>query len=375
MRTFSAISSAALLLGQVSTVWAAPPAGHSPTNSQASRSPVQRALDSRAGLMQRANVRAQGSTAGGSNISAGSNGLAQSTANANGNAVANANASAAFVGNGTASLNADANANDHGQAGRANATPNPQSGTGHLPREIVSRRLENVRGQPSVEVRNSLPREIGQVRRDDAPGRPESQSSGGAPDRRPNRSSSRSRPTAAVNASGSGRAEMVAHGQNRLALTNADRLLAHRLAQADRMRDEALETGNDQLLERADKIDQLARWQHAGRLEGRLGKTEYPTNATEDGEASTPIRHPFRRMHNPDRPTADTAPPENTDAALPESTGTAPPETTGSDVPTASQTNATPETTVDTQTSLGDSLAATTDGSTASSTAESLQQP
>jgi len=288
--------------------------------------------------MQRANFRAQGSTAGGSNISAGSNGLAQSTANANGNAVANANA--AFVGNGTASLNADANADVQGQGGRASSTPNPQSGTGRLSREIMSRRLENFRGQPSVEVCNSLPREIGQVRRDDAPGRRESQSPDGAPDRRPNSSSSRSLPTPAVNASGAGRAEMVAHGQNRLALTNADRLLAQRLAQADRMRDEAVETGNEQLLERADKLEQHARWQYAGRLEGRLGQTEHPANAKEKGEASTSIRHPFHRMHNPDRPATDTVQPGST----------------GRDAPIASQTSATSETTAATQTSLGDSL-------------------
>jgi hypothetical protein len=64
-------------------------------------------------------------------------------------------------------------------------------------------------------------------------------------------------------------AQLVSHGQNRRAYTHADRLLAQRLEQIDRLRDEYLETGDSKLLEQADKLEQLARQQYQFRLDGQ----------------------------------------------------------------------------------------------------------
>ncbi len=65
------------------------------------------------------------------------------------------------------------------------------------------------------------------------------------------------------------RADLVSHGQNRRAYTQAERLLAKRLAQIDRLREKYLETGNSQLLNQADQLEKLARQQYEFRLDGR----------------------------------------------------------------------------------------------------------
>ena len=65
------------------------------------------------------------------------------------------------------------------------------------------------------------------------------------------------------------RADLVSHGQNRRAYTQAERLLAKRLAQIDGLRERYLETGNSKLLDQADQLEQLARRQYEFRLDGR----------------------------------------------------------------------------------------------------------
>ena len=51
-------------------------------------------------------------------------------------------------------------------------------------------------------------------------------------------------------------------------LSRADRLLAHRLAQIDRMRDQAIENDDEELLRQADKLEILARAQYTQRTTG-----------------------------------------------------------------------------------------------------------
>jgi hypothetical protein len=62
--------------------------------------------------------------------------------------------------------------------------------------------------------------------------------------------------------------QFVSHGRNRRAYTQADRLLAKRLEQIDRLREQYLTTGDGQLLEQADKLENLAREQYQFRLDG-----------------------------------------------------------------------------------------------------------
>ncbi len=51
-------------------------------------------------------------------------------------------------------------------------------------------------------------------------------------------------------------------------ISQADRLLAKRLADIDHLRDIALENGNERQLEQADKLEALPRQQHAQRTSG-----------------------------------------------------------------------------------------------------------
>ena len=67
---------------------------------------------------------------------------------------------------------------------------------------------------------------------------------------------------------GGGQSPFVSHGQNRRAYTHAERLLAKRLEQIDRLRDQYLETGDSRLLEQADKLEKLAQEQYQFRLDG-----------------------------------------------------------------------------------------------------------
>jgi hypothetical protein len=61
----------------------------------------------------------------------------------------------------------------------------------------------------------------------------------------------------------------VSHGQNRRAYTQADRLLAKRLEQIDRLREQYLITGDQQLLDQADQLEKMAQEKYEFRLDGR----------------------------------------------------------------------------------------------------------
>lgn len=52
-------------------------------------------------------------------------------------------------------------------------------------------------------------------------------------------------------------------GQDRMPLSNADKRLAKRLADIDHLRDVAVENGNERLLQQTDRLEELARQQHA----------------------------------------------------------------------------------------------------------------
>ncbi|MEX0716560.1 MAG: hypothetical protein WD066_08235 [Planctomycetaceae bacterium] len=166
------------------------------------------------------------------------------------------------------------------QAGPPRSIPTPHAGTGRLPREVELRRPGRFDDRERLDGRA-----IGRAR-------------GAAADRPDVPRAIPAHPGATADSAamnGRERAATVSHGGNRLALTEADRLLALRLAQIDRLRDRALDNGNERLLEQADQLEQLARWQHAGRIEGRLGRDVYEIPAAEEGGEPTLIRHPFRR--------------------------------------------------------------------------------
>jgi hypothetical protein len=69
-----------------------------------------------------------------------------------------------------------------------------------------------------------------------------------------------------VDATSGRRNELVSGGLNRRAMTQADRLLAKRLADIDHLRDQALRNGNTRLLEQADRLEALARRQYDRRI-------------------------------------------------------------------------------------------------------------
>ncbi len=77
----------------------------------------------------------------------------------------------------------------------------------------------------------------------------------------------------------------------------ADRLLVKRLAQIDHMRDIALENGNERQLEQADKLEQLARWQFEHRFEARANNP-FAEVTPETAEEAELTHHPFRPNGN-----------------------------------------------------------------------------
>ncbi|MBC7818719.1 MAG: hypothetical protein IAG10_17660 [Planctomycetaceae bacterium] len=291
MRKLSALTFAALLFGQLTTTWADPPAGRG-NGLGASGSTLQRAVDSRAGLQQRATLRTQGSANGGTGVGVGGSGVGQNSANANGNVGVSAD------------IQADAN-------GSANA----QSGTGRMPREVVTRRLQSLRNQQSAVVRNATRTELGIGIGNDSPSDTPTQSDkkpqpnnkpprgksgqGSNPNSNSNENPDSSNPAGLLSLKGSARSEIVAHGQNRLALTNADKLLAQRLARIDQMRDQALETDNDQLLDQADRMELLARMQFAERLAAGANDSSSQAGADAQGQATGAIRGRINRTTPP----------------------------------------------------------------------------
>lgn len=279
MRKFSLFAMAAVLFGSAALTWADPPAGQG-AGIGISSSTVRRAVDSRAGLQQRAGVRAQGSANTGVGVGVGGNG--QNSASGN-------------VGIG-ASLEADLN-------GSASA----QTGTGRLPREVVVRRLQALRSQQSAAVRAASRTEAGlglgiNSRTEDGP----QSSPQNEPKNKPPRGKS-GRGTDANDASdesnrggllllnGSARSEIVAHGQNRLALTNSEKILAQRLAKIDQMRDQALETDNEAQLDQADRLELLARMQYAERLAAEGNAPPADAGIGSQSEATGTVRGRINR--------------------------------------------------------------------------------
>lgn len=291
MRKLSALTFAALLFGPFATSWADPPAGRG-NGIGASQSTLQRAVDSRAGLQQRANVRAQGSANAGGGIGVGGVGVGQSSANTNGNVGVSAN------------IQADTN-------GSANA----QSGTGRLPREVVARRLQSLRNQQSAVVRAATRTELGvgigngsssdtatqsdkKPQPNNKPPRGKS-GAGSNPNPNSNENSDSSNRSGLLSLNGAARSEVVAHGQNRLALTNSDKLLAQRLVQIDQMRDKAVESGNDHLLDQADRLELDARTQYAERVAVNADDSSSQTGANAQGQATGAIRGRLNRTTPP----------------------------------------------------------------------------
>lgn len=283
MRKLSAFTFAALLFSQWSIAQADPPAGRA-NGIGASQSTLRRALDSRAGLQQRVNLKAQGSAQTGAGIEVGQNSTSSN------------------VGVG-ATLEADVN-------GSANA----QSGTGRLPREVVVRRLQLLRSQQSAAVRTAsrtqLGLEIGSHSQSDSPAesgkkpQPNSKSPRGKTGQGPGNNSNLNDDTESSDRSGvltlngSARSNVVAHGENRLALTNADKILAQRLARIDQIRDQALESGNEQLLDQADRLELDARTQYAQRLSGSAEESSTQTSADAIGQATGTTRGRVNRARS-----------------------------------------------------------------------------
>lgn len=304
MRKILVLTFAALLFGQLTATWADPPAGR----GIGVGSTLQRAVDSRAGLQQRATLRAQGSASGG--VGVGGNGTGQNSANANGN-----------IG-----VSADIQAETNGSA-------NAQSGTGRLPREVVTRRLQSLRNQQSAVVRSATRTELGIGIGNDSPSdaptpsgkkpqpnnKPPRGKSGAGSNPNTNEDSDSSNPAGLLSVKGSARSEIVAHGQNRLALTNADKLLVQRLARIDQMRDRALESGNDQMLDQADRLELDARTQYAERLAAGANDSSSQTGANAQGQATGAIRGRLNRATpqnpNPEAP-ADGSNPDSANAGL-----------------------------------------------------------
>ena len=79
-------------------------------------------------------------------------------------------------------------------------------------------------------------------------------------------------------------------GRERFALTQADRLLAKRLADIDHLRDVAMHNGNTRLLNQADYLEQLARAQYARRTAGYdvPGTSTDPTSPTDPTTPTDP---------------------------------------------------------------------------------------
>jgi hypothetical protein len=145
-------------------------------------------------------------------------------------------------------------------------------------------------------------------------------------------------------------------GRERFALTQAERLLAKRLASIDHLRDIALRNGNTRLLEQCDHLEAIARAQYDRRTAGfDVPTTDPPTDPTAPTDPTLPT--------DPSDPTFPTAPVDPTDPApedpiggdpLPEEpVEPLPPELPG-DTPEAPDTGAGDETTGDV--TLGDPI-------------------
>jgi hypothetical protein len=99
-------------------------------------------------------------------------------------------------------------------------------------------------------------------------------------------------------------------GRERFALTQAERLLAKRLASIDHLRDIALRNGNTRLLEQCDHLEVIARAQYDRRTAGfDVPTTDPPTDPTAPTDPASPT--------DPTAPTDPTLPGDPLDPTVP----------------------------------------------------------
>lgn len=99
-------------------------------------------------------------------------------------------------------------------------------------------------------------------------------------------------------------------GRERFALTQAERLLAKRLASIDHLRDIALRNGNTRLLEQCDHLEAIARAQYDRRTAGfDVPTTDPPADPTAPTDPTSPT--------DPTAPTDPTLPTDPLDPTLP----------------------------------------------------------
>jgi len=240
--------------------------------ASANVSNVQRALNSRAGLLERANARARGQGQAQVRTDVSTRAGLETRANAN------------------VRVNASTNASLRGNGGSAPALLPPVAGVGTA-RGLIRQRLDldrqdMVRGRVRTGVDAVGRLDLENRGRQTEPRRPD-QARPGAPSRRPEILQMR--------------AEVLAEARTRANISNAERLLVMRLAQIDKMRDNALASGNERQLEQADHLEQLARWQFENRGSARANNpfaaaVQTETESSVDAAAS---RRPVRRGRIP----------------------------------------------------------------------------
>ena len=248
MRKLFSITAFALLVLSVQSAKAQNPTLPDQARGRAG-SAIERALDSRAGLLERANAQARGQAEIRADVTARS-GL-ETRANAN------------------AQINAGIDTTLRGNSGNAGRPALPPVGARRLLRpefDADRPRSINARNRIGLELRGRMNPEETETRKPDRapnPRRPEIQQI---------------------------RGEVRANTE----LSAAQRLFVRRLAQIDQMRDIALANGNERQLEQADHLEQLARWQMENQGSARSANHVGVIIDPETGEERETTRHPFR---------------------------------------------------------------------------------
>ena len=256
MRKLPVIALAALFASQsVSTLFAqaASRGGNVTGRGQVNASAVQRALDSRAALINR--------VSGAARTSVGNSAAASSQTSLNASSRVNVSTGTNSRGIGVSSgVNANANASTNASLGTGVLMPLSGQATGRLSQELLNRReqLMQTRGQVQADTR------IRTLLRADVA----SQQNGGAEIRLNRQFTIPERTPATAPALGARtRAELMAAGQAAVTTTPGERVLAARLAEIDRMRDSALARGDLETLARADQLEASARAQFESRTQ------------------------------------------------------------------------------------------------------------
>lgn len=238
--------------------------------ARANVSNVQRALESRSGLLERANARARGQSHIRADVTT-RNGM-EARANANANARINANASG----------------RENSPAAGRSLLPTEAAGRLRLPRGLVRQRMEiensaNLRGRSRASLEVSGRADLETRERRNAKGHNSRVSN------RANQILNRRRPEVLQM-----RAEVRNQARARADVSLAERQLTRRLAQIDKMRDIALENGNETQLKQADRLEQLARWQFENEGSARAANQTRIFTDSESMEESERTLHPFR---------------------------------------------------------------------------------